>query len=363
MDGFINFSDQYDITFNLERHKNEFSPFSGADRIQSDLHKPSLIDSYYGQIYNSWIGKADAIYGRTEEMPEYSGDSFANYGFLRVPFRRIPRCLIHNRQELDFIVRSLHSADEDIIMLFRGQNKEYLLNRSPETLDILYGDPKALEPSLLSSASRRGINLEEMIQEWCCLLQIYMDLQKEKVLDNSIRFSYNLRLFAYAMAQHYGLPSPGLDVTNRLDVALFFALTEIKTDTKENSSFYICKPKSPKSGPAVIYIFAPKNRFELNYDMLKPKGLPMNRPDAQSAHFLVSGWGLSRNSCARNIFMALYLDPNGDFGDIPNSCELFPGPKKDPFGECLEYWAQKNLPDSTKRFLGDFRWVLDNSEK
>jgi hypothetical protein len=377
MDGFVNISDQDDITNNLERCRNEFSPFSSADRIQPDLHNPLIVDSYYGQIYNSWIGEVDAIYGRTDELPEYSGDFLADYGFLRVPFRRIPRCLIHDRQDLDFIVKSIHSADEDLIILFRGQNKEYLLNRSPETLKILYGDANALEPSLLSSASRRGIKLEEVITEWCCLLQLYIGLQKKKIISSpskitldsildsydTLQSSYSLRLFAYALAQHYGLPSPGLDATNRLDVALFFALTEIKSDSKGNSRYYICKSKSSKSEPAVIYLFAPKSRFELNYDECRPKGFPITRPDAQSAHFLLSGWGLNRNSCARNLFMALYLDPNGDFGDIPIACELFPERQKDSFGEFLEYMAQKPLPNSISRFLGDFRWVLCDSNK
>jgi len=371
-DGFVIFSDLEDarVELNLEHYRNEFSPFSGADRIQSALDRPLIVDGYYGQVYDHWVGEADSIYGKTEELPEYSGDSLSNYGFLRVPFRRVPRRLIHTRRELESIVKTICSADSDLKLLFRGQNKEYLLNRAPETLNTLYGDSEAIEPSLLPSASRRGVALEVVFPEWCSLLQIFMGVHRERLasqvskttLDSVIKnqslflSTYNFGLFALAVAQHYGLPSSGLDVTKRLDVALFFALTEF-APSPYRRRFDICKRKSSRLEPAVIYLFAVSSRFQLDYDEFMPKGFPMVRPDAQSAHFMLTGWGLSKNSCARRLFLALYLDPEGDFGDIPSTDKLFPAPQKDPFGEFLETVAQKPLPDSIRMFVRDFRWV------
>ena len=71
--------------------------------------------------------------------------------------------------------------------------------------------------------------------ERCCLLQPFImehrsrldawisETSKEQILTSQQKFlsTFNLRLFALALAQHYGMPSSGLDVTDRIDIALF----------------------------------------------------------------------------------------------------------------------------------------------
>src|SRR3954467_13554605 len=84
---------------------------------------------FFGQLYDTRTELPYAIYGRTDDLPPYAGEGRADAGFLRVPFRRIPKLLIRNRKQFDFFVKHIVSADPNLITLFRGQTREYLLNR------------------------------------------------------------------------------------------------------------------------------------------------------------------------------------------------------------------------------------------
>ena len=50
-------------------------------------------------------------------------------------------------------------------LLWRGQTREYMLSRSREARRALYADAAAMEPSLLTSASRSEQRLEEVLPE------------------------------------------------------------------------------------------------------------------------------------------------------------------------------------------------------
>src|SRR5712692_11523353 len=105
IDGFCRLSgEQYATAWlNLEIFRNECSPFSDLSQVKDTPVADSIVvDSYYGQAYDAaFFDNVRAVYGEATILPEYSGDELANYGFLRVPFRRVPRCLVRNRKELD----------------------------------------------------------------------------------------------------------------------------------------------------------------------------------------------------------------------------------------------------------------------
>jgi hypothetical protein len=206
-DGFIPFETGKlgDVTSNAEFAQNEFSAFAQPDLIRP-ISDQLIVDQYYGLSYQEMELLPAAIYGKTEDLPFYSGDNLSNAGFLRVPFRRIPRHVVRSRAELEDIVGSIRSADPNLRMLFRGQSQEYLIKRSPETTRWLYGADSVDEPSLMTSASRRKPGLEGILPEWCALLRIFVShlpgpIEKEFATDG------NFPLFALALAQHYGLPT------------------------------------------------------------------------------------------------------------------------------------------------------------
>lgn len=136
-----------------------------------------------------------------------SGDELVNMGYLRVPFRRIPRRRINNRNELEAIGQTF-DAGSIATIYWRGQDKEYLLDRDAATAWLLYGDPHALEPSLLTSAGRAGIDWETILPVWSPIVRAHLDANpKLHGLTAELYRSYRLRGLLLALAQHYGLPS------------------------------------------------------------------------------------------------------------------------------------------------------------
>jgi hypothetical protein len=318
---------------NVLQYKNLISPFCNK-AITTNLVSSGniVIDNNYGLTYDRELITNDAVvYGYEEKIPDYSGDQLVTDGYLRVPFRKIPRININNRAELNSLLSSIESRDPNLKLLFRGQNSEHFVNRSPEENLSLYGAKEILEPSLIPSAVRRNVLIEDIMPLWNSMLHTYLDntilslpSNKQEMANRElINFKANPKfgMFSLALAQHYGLPSVGLDATDNIETALFFATH--KFETINGLSSYTYNLHKMAKHP-VIYILSPPEKFHLNYNDFKPTGVDFLRPDKQGAKFLHTGWGLNKNRCARHIWMALYLKPSGDFGKTSKVEDLFP---------------------------------------
>jgi hypothetical protein len=368
MDGFLSFPAsalEFGSSLNIEPYRNEYSPFSrmqGIDPVQSA--EQVLVDSYYGLAYDSWINIGGNPYGITSELPTGPLDGLAK-DYLRVPFARVPRINVREKDQLFRMLQKIREFYPGLTLLFRGQNREYLLNRSAETLEKLYGS-KVCEPSLLPSAERRGLNIDMVGPTWCGVLRYFLDVwATAKRNDEQFRYihrfgeHYLFHHFALAIAQHYGLPSSGLDVTNSIETALFFALHRFSR-SQQNPSSMVCSRLGDRNEAPVLYVFA----LEIDEEYIKFESdllgeLPNNRPSRQSAHFLQRAWGMARNRAAQYLVAALYPDPLGDYGALPAAEKLFPGPGEDLFGINLESLVV-HLPDSLpelNRFIRDFAWI------
>lgn len=372
MQGFIQFNNiENSGELNIKTHRNIISPFANIDAI-SDKHSNGeiYVDENYGYVYDDFYIKGQTeIYGKADSLPMYSGDQIANYGFLRVPFRKIPRVWVNNRDERTAIINGLQSNDPNLVLLYRGQFQEYYIERDKETLRNIYGSDNTLEPSLITSAVRKNLRLEDILPTWIGILNLYI----ENILDDTphnerklvqreiINFqsSSNFKVFAMGMAQHYGLPSVGLDVSPDIDVALFFALKKFTaTSTPFEYQYKDIKEIKP-SNPPVIYLIAPTEQMQLNYSDFKPSIIPFLSPDKQLARFMYTGWGLSKSFAASRLFMAFYLNPNGDFGKIKEPEDLFPA--KDSFADLIDFIRvnQNHKDELLSRFLESFymiRW-------
>ena len=359
---------QRGVELNIRRFRNQVSPFGNLSN--NGPAGPIMIDTYYGLPYDSSVMRAGAIYGPTDALPPSTIDGLATDGFLRVPFRRIPRIRIRNESQLRAFVNTLSAAEDEMRFYFRGQPQEYLLPRSEETRDSLYGDRNTIEPSLLPSSARSGLPLEVIMPEWCWALRIFLQRHRQTIrswaresalkevdeaLDHLGR-SFRLGLLALALAQHYGLPSPGLDISDDLSIALFFAMNRFKP--KEGSARTLLRvPKRIDEAPSVLYVFAVYPRFTLNYDDIRPIGFPLGRPDRQRAFFLHTGWGLSTNECARRLIAALYLEPGARFATAMTTA-LFPPPQDDAFANFL-LTLRPRADSPFARYLERLYWVLD----
>jgi hypothetical protein len=350
-DGFVMLDgvDRTELGLNLDSSLNELSAFADPPLI-APISDRIMVDRHYGLVYTEMELLPVAVYGKTDDLPAYSGDELANYGFLRVPFRRIPRRIVHSRKDVESIVGSIHSADTKLRILYRGQCREYLIERTSETSQWLYGVESVLEPSLAASASRRKPGLESVMPEWCALLKVFIDTYKIPV-NHEFLTDGTFRLFALALAQHYGLPTSGLDVTDRLEIGLYFALMQYQKAAGSPEAAYTYRDRT--AAMPVLYILAPAENQQFDYEQYRPEGFPTGRPTAQSAFFMHTGWGHAENLCASRIFLALYLDPDGDFGPIPAPNELFPLGGDDLFATFLTEMMQRKLGGPLDRVLAE----------
>jgi hypothetical protein len=263
------------------------------------------------------------------------------------------------------LVLRVREAYPDLTLLFRGQTKEYLLDRNIETLKALYGS-EVREPSLLPSAERRNMNIDAVGPSWCGMLRWLLDVWATRRGDteqfqqiHEAGEDYFFHHFALAIAQHYGLPSSGVDVTDSLDVALFFALHRF-SPSQHDPNLSTCSRVLSEGSAPVLYIFGIEMEKEyIRYESSLLGELPTNRPARQAAFFLHRGAGFARNRAARNLLAALYVDPTGDYGVLPGVDHLFPGPEEDFLGLAIEN-TKRHLNDSLpelNRFLKDFAWV------
>jgi len=369
IDGFVRVgAEQLDhgALLNLSAYRNEYSPHSHVDEATNDPMEGELwADPYYGQLYSRWVERARGVYGITDLMPSMSYDAAADLGFLRGPFVRIPRVAMSSFAEVEAFVETVrHGLSKGRSLLLRGQPKEYYLNRSPAARSLLYGEENALEPSLTPSAFRRGLDVNAIMPAWGGFLQWIIDMALSgrttrdlDLLSQSWFTDYQFSRFALGMAQHYGLPSSGLDVTDDLHTALFFALSEFKPFAEESGRSAYAR-KAGWDHPSVLYLLAlPSAAHTMNFNATVPKDLFHDcRPQRQHAHFLHRGWGLNANDCARWIVAALYVDaPLRDF-DFPTVSNLFPGRAEDPFADGLAAWRDDAglLPKSLKNYLGHY---------
>ena len=324
-----------DVSRNLGYVINEFSPY--CDPLLIDCSNDDLIvDRYYGQVYSRMPLNSAALYGRTPALPAFNCEQLENDGFLRVPFRRIPRCVVRSRAEIEELVGRIQSPDPNLKIQYRGQSQEHLIVRSSETSQWLYGEDRVMEPSLQTSASRRTPPLESIMPEWCAAIRLFLEDRGQplSIGDEDKMGGPDFWLFALSLAQHYGLPTAGLDVTDRLDVALFFALMKYDKPKGTQLATYT-RPLKYQLRP-VIYVLAPSESQQFIWNDRRIEALPMGRPDRQSAQFIHVGWGYATNACARRIVIAFYLDPDGDFGELPPVSDLFPATGEDPFAGHLE---------------------------
>jgi hypothetical protein len=232
---------------NVDPFQNRISSFAAEERFLVSRTAGFTIDRLHGHAWNYGLTAGDAVYGWTEDFPEGPLDRLGTGAFIRVPYRRIPRIRIASMQELRSFAEAIRSRDTSISVMWRGQSELYRLRtgRSDEDLLRFYGTTDVIEPSLLPSAARGGIEIERYMDTWFGLLDIFIDEINARVRSDSgaavaeelemdsaaMRQSYGFRAWAFGVAQHYGLPSTGLDLSPDLDVAAFFALHKFTVGT------------------------------------------------------------------------------------------------------------------------------------
>ncbi len=320
---------------NVNPIADRVSPACDIGQVNKSAGTPGYIDSLHGNCWSWTPAKGAAVYGRTNDLPTGPLDELANGKFMRVPFRRVPVIEVSSLDQVRAIAGSVISGDPNTRGVWRGQTRHHSTEKKGRTKDELirlYGEDDVDEPSLLPSAARNNLYFPDAFGAWSALLDLYVqERAREQVarreLLNFVN-SYRYRMWGFATAQHYGLPSVGLDVTHDIDAAIFFALHTF--DTNAEGITTVTRAISTES--PIIYGLGGFTNYELFEDeQLAPSCLLCTRPAAQSALFFSTGWGHAPNNAAQRIYVALKLVGHESWKFDLNPSHFFPSPQEDEF--------------------------------
>lgn len=333
---------------NLRGQGDRISSAADPSLLDAPDSEETFVDSKYGHWWSFTPKRGAALYGRTDEFAPSPMDHLTPGRFLRVPFRRVPIIEVDSVEALAWMATHIISADETIQLRWRGQTREFYLSRPEDESMRLFGSTSVLEPSLVPSAARSKLEFSHVFPSWAAILDLFLTeheagagrgLSREDLA--GFRSSYNYRLWAFATAQHYGLPSVGLDVTTDLWTAVLFALYEFRFD---KATGITSAARVDRSAEPVLYAMGGFKNDLFDDKDLAPEPLQGERPKAQSAHFFGTGWGVATNKAAERIFIAFRL-VNHTRWRLPKSVdEIFPKPEKDPLLAFL-LQARDRFPD------------------
>jgi hypothetical protein len=324
---------------NAHWYEDRLSVAADFSKLQEVGDAAHYRDRQFGNAWSWTPPTGAAVYGRTSEVPRGLGDEGGPV--LRVPFRRVPVIELHSIAEVLALGRGNASNDSSVTGMWRGQSCHYSLKRDPIDQLRLYGDLEADEPSLLPSAARRDLYFPDIFDTWSGLLDVYIEERLERLCETytskaaqllhearSFRGSYRYRGWGLATAQHYGLPSVGLDLTSDIRVALYFALHRFETDLE--TGVMSVTPATEKDDP-IIYGLGVFKYDLFEDEKLAPGWLNCARPRAQSAFFFGSGWGDSINRAADRVYIAARLCGHTQWASPLSTSDLFPTALDDPF--------------------------------
>ena len=300
-------------------------------------------DDYYGRVFDRQSNAVAPKYGRAAKMRYYVPiPSLEAVEELRVPYRKVPIYETTSLRLMEQVLAELRLKNEGYEILVRGQTKLYLLPRDLDECIHFYGEPTVKEPSLLPSHLRKNFDpyfLKCMWQSQAAMLlnDIGYDLAQSATGSNpngfwntipDFRNSPVFVLYALGIAQHYGLPSVGLDLTNRLDVACWFATHTLAIAPDGKAAIQLIKFGEDQA-PTILFFRCPKDAV-FAYEVIKPREFPVGRPDHQSAWFGHVGWGAASNQlgsylmCGFRLKQEILNELNSDLDET-----LFPSPSDD----------------------------------
>ncbi|HEY4259523.1 MAG TPA: hypothetical protein VGM98_05175 [Schlesneria sp.] len=334
---------RYPAFYNAYPIRNEVSHSAELSLQPDSPFGNAYCDTYYGRIFDEESHGFNPKYGLSAKLGFYVGSrSLEVVEEFRVPYRRIPVFKVDSLASIKSCVAELVTSNPDYEVLLRGQTKTYLIDRPLQEKLYLYGDEKVREPSFLPSHLRKNFDVYFLKCMWQSQAAILLNdvmfdvgqaVGKSKMDEfgkrvSSFRSSPLFHLFSLGMAQHYGLPSVGLDLTDRLEVASWFATHSLTIAANGEAKTAAIDFKSGLA-PTVFVFRCPRDAV-FDYKRSKIEGLPPGRPDHQSAWFGHVGWGAASNQLGSYLMCGFRLEPSVLSQLDPNlSHQLFPIRAKD----------------------------------
>lgn len=325
----INITDsklEYPGFYNIYPIQNEMSIHSGIIELaKKEDSTHFFIDDNYGRVLNENI---NCPYGNSKTINYYSHSAYHKIiDELRVPFRKIPVYSFEDYDSLSKLISQIERENPDYEILLRGQTSLYTIGRTSDENLFLFGDDKAKEPSFKPSFVRSDFNEFFIYGLWhsqTALMLNDVGIDLKKVLKSEDYLEYRKDVFkiknsphftpiSLGYAQHYGLPSVGLDLTKDIKVATWFATNKLIID---NDGLAETRQLEDFSESTIFIFRCPKDTV-FSHKSIKPKFIENTRPDRQDAWFCHSGWGLSKNQLASYLVCAIRL--NDQASNLSNS--------------------------------------------
>jgi FRG domain len=213
---------------------------------QREKRRPAIvIDKFYRAPFWARPLEPYALYGNENLLRDHYHEFYAalkSTEFVRCKHYCVPIIDVSSLEELGkHVVRiPKHNATG---VVFRGQGKLYTLNRDARVKGMLFGTSCNVEPSLVTAASRdASYDYDRVHFILKRFLEDELARKDRRRMDQWIEASASpdcrLDLAILALAQHYGLPSHGLDVTRSLDIALWFATNIYGVDGQRGFATY-----------------------------------------------------------------------------------------------------------------------------
>lgn len=354
---------------------DEFNPINAptAGLVEETLtakdRQGLLIDRQYRAAFWRRPLAEQALYGSaTVTRDHYTEfyDARSAAGMVRCKHYSAPIYDVYGLAELHALAASIPKrGDEGIV--FRGQTKLHLLNRPQPIKQLLFGASCADEPSFPSSAARQRFDYDSLHYQLLYYLENFgLDFPRvpgrlgDEVYTRWRRARVSpaceVDYAAMALAQHYGLPSHGLDVTDDLAVAAWFATQAYRTGDDGFADYTPLRAEDWPSNRAdwpVVAMLQPitlslRGSLQDCYE-LDSFGLVALRPKRQKARFFLGGHADHQNRLAEAIVCVARLAP-GDYGSALSFEHLFPSPEEDPayrvmlnFANYQPFWKKGQL--------------------
>jgi hypothetical protein len=305
-----------------------------------------ILDKYYRTPFTARRLEDDGLLGASSVLRDHYEDFYAGIdqiALVRCKHYSAPVIEVSSTDEIRAHVARVPIRDTNGVF-FRGQTSFYQIERDNAIKRLLFADSCSIEPSLVTSAARKRFNYDELhfalrhfVQEHIFSTDAVSgrtarDKWRKHVSSPMCRIDYALM----ALAQHYGLPSHGLDVTLSVDVATWFATNMFVSDSTSKASYRTLKPQDWSSDslrwPVVFacQMVTTSTRQSLHdcHD-LDDVGFGARRPDAQQAKFFLGGHSDHQNRLAECVVCVFRLRP-AVYDTTETFDSLFPTPDDDP---------------------------------
>lgn len=359
---------------------DEFNPvntpnqsFMETKGLKDDRSLPGfVIDKYYRAPFQARVPGDYGFYGIRDVLRDHYDEFYkelAPVSLVRCKHYCAPVVEVSSTDELRAHISRIPERHEEGVF-FRGQRRLYLLQRDRMVRSLLFADSCSVEPSLITAASREvgydydfvHFGLKHFLEQE--LLKRHdaegIDLWKrwQRV---SVAPDCRLDSALLALAQHYGIPSHGLDVTRSDDVALWFATNCYSRDNRGVACYTKLLagawPADREEWPVILACQCVTHSIGQSLhdcEELTEFGFEARRPTAQGARFFQGGHSDHQNRLAETVVCIFRLAP-GDYTTESTFESLFPSPADDPaYRVMLKFAASPTFGPRCGRFVNRF---------